>query len=264
MALRLDPSILLLSAALVALTLSLILLGAMVIIPLWCNEERRENVHKRYVWIFPARKTASPQPASRFFVKLPVNKARYVEYWRRPRELNPCCFDTYVTPSLPEIQLLADKLLHLGKARGYQAYEQLCLTLAFVQQSIRYVSDGFSRDKQLIEYPKYPIETLMEQKGDCEDQAILAASLLNYMGYEVALLILPTHVALGIAGFNNLRGSYVIDPITGTRYFYTEMTVNGWLPGEMPQEFQADLAQGRYEVLPIAIPPGRQDSHRRS
>jgi hypothetical protein len=159
---------------------------------------------------------------------------------------------------------LADKLLGLGRARGYQAYEQLCLTLAFVQQSIRYVSDGVSRDRQLIEYPKYPIETLMEQKGDCEDQAILAASLLNYMGCEVALLILPTHVALGIARFNNMRGCYVIDPITGTRYFYTEMTVWGWLPGEVPKEFRADLAQGRYEVLPIAIPAGRQDTHRRS
>jgi hypothetical protein len=89
MALRLDPSILLLSAALIALTLSLILLGAMVIIPFWYNEERRENAHKRFTWIFPARKTPSLQPASRFFVKLPVNKARYVEYRRRPRELNP-------------------------------------------------------------------------------------------------------------------------------------------------------------------------------
>lgn len=256
MGLRLDLSIVLLSAALMALTLSLILLGAMVIIPLWDNEERRENAPKRYTWVFPARKVPSRQRASRFFVRLSVNKARYVEYRQRPRELNPCRFDTYLTPSLPEIQILAEKLLGLGKARGYQAYDQLCLTLAFVQQSIRYAPDGFSRDKQLLEYPKYPIETLMEQKGDCEDQAILAASLLNCMGYEVALLILPTHVALGIAGFNHLRGSYVIDPITRTRYFYTEMTVRGWLPGEVPKEFRVDLAQGKYEVLPIAIPAG--------
>ena len=104
---------------------------------------------------------------------------------------------------------------------------------------------------QIIEYPKYPLETLMEQTGDCEDQAILLASLLKLMGYEVALLILPTHVALGIAGLN-LNGTSLVDPTTGTRYYYVESTVNGWLPGQVPAEFEGDLAEGKYDILPIA------------
>jgi transglutaminase-like putative cysteine protease len=224
--------------------------------PPFQDDTLNHDIVKKYSWIFPVRNEVQQRlPPARFSLKLSISQPRYNQYRQQPRrELNPYRFDTYVTLSMPEVKLLANKLLQLGQNQGYHAYDQLCFTLAFIQQSIRYAHDRSPKTGRIIEYPKYPLETLMDERGDCEDQAILLAALLKLMGYEVALLVLPTHVALGVAGFHNLEGAYTIDPTTGARYFYIETTVNGWLPGEVPKEFQADLARGSYDVLPIATP----------
>jgi hypothetical protein len=152
---------------------------------LWHFRGTRANsrLHKWYTWEFPTRPGLSRRlPGSRFFTELWVNRQRYIHYQQRPRQLSPNHFDIYVTLSTPEIETLAGQLAQLG---------------------------------QLVEYPKYPLETLVEKKGDCEDQSILAAALLAAMGYEVALLILPIHVALGVAGFDSRPGSRVVHPADG-------------------------------------------------
>lgn len=219
-----------------------------------CPETARDKLHKWYTWEF-IRRTGVGRPPSvlRFFLELAISQSRYVEYCQRPRDTNPGHFETYVTVSTPEIKVLADKLIMLGQRRGYNAYDQLGNVLAFVQQNIRYTADLAPQTGQLIEYPKYPLETLVEKKGDCEDQTILAATLLARMGYDVALLILPAHVALGVAGFNDKPGSRVIYPATGLRYLYAETTGPNWLPGQVPREFQPYLASGQFEILPVVV-----------
>ena len=218
----------------------------------WGSESNPGYLNKWYTWELPSRFGSLRHPAvSRFFVELPISQARYIEYHQRPRDLNPHHFDTYVTVTIPEIELLAEKLLALGQERHYDSYTQLCNTLAFVQQGIHYTSDLSPQTGQLIEYPKYPIETLAEKKGDCEDQAILAATLLTRMGYKVALLLLTTHVALGVAGFERQPGSRVVHPASGIRYLYAETSAPDWLPGEVPREFQPDLASGQFQILPV-------------
>jgi len=214
----------------------------------------RDNLHKWYTWEFPTRPSLARRSCgSRFFTELLVNKSRYTQYHQRPRELDPNHFDVYVTVSIPEIESLTDQLLKLGQAQGFNTYDQLCNTLAFVQQGIRYTADLSPQTGQLVEYPKYPLETLVDKKGDCEDQAILAAALLTRMGYKVALLILPPHVALGIADFNDKPGCRVTHPATGSHYLYTETTAPNWLPGEVPREFQPYLASGQFEILPMVM-----------
>jgi len=229
--------------------------GRRLFAPIGSTSRTRQPEHhtvKRYHWAFPMRAGMLRRgSSSRFSVSLSINQLRYNQYRRRQRELNPYLFDTYVTLSTPEVKILAAKLHNLGRALGYGPYQQFCLTLAFVQQAIRYTEDLSPLTNQIIEYPKYPLETLMEQCGDCEDQAILLAALLKLMGYAVALLVFPTHVALGIASFDHVRGTYVIDPMSGMHYLYTETTASQWLPGEVPAEFQSDLARGDYDILPI-------------
>ncbi|MCL4297165.1 MAG: hypothetical protein KJ077_15620 [Anaerolineae bacterium] len=209
---------------------------------------------KWYTWEFPSRPGfGNRMPGSRFFMELPINKQRYIQYQQRPRELNPHEFDTYVTLSIPEIEALVAQLRQLAQAQHYSAYDQLCNTLAFVQQTICFTEDLSPLTGQLIEYPKYPLETLVEKKGDCEDQSILAAALLAALDYQVALLILPVHVALGVAGFDDKPGSRVIHPATGVRYLYAETTAPNWLPGEVPSQFRSYLASGQFEILPVEI-----------
>lgn len=212
------------------------------------------SLQKWYTWEFPTRPGFGRRmPGARFFMELPFSRQRYMEYHQRPRELNPQEFDNYVTVSIPEVETLTAQLHHLAQEQHYSAYEQLCNTLAFVQQTICYTDDLSPQTGKLIEYPKYPLETLVEKKGDCEDQAILAAALLAALNYQVALLILPVHVALGVAGFEDKPGSRVIHPASGIRYLYAETTAPNWLPGEVPPQFRSYLTSGQFEVLPVEI-----------
>ena len=212
------------------------------------------DVPKRYTWEFPERAGARRWlPVSRFTVDLLISSARYNEYRERERELNVRRYDTYVTAPTPEVEVLAGKLLRLGRQRGFRSYDQASNTLAFTQQCIRYTADRSPETGEPVEYPKYPIESLMEEAGDCEDQAILTAALLKRMGYDVALLIFPGHVAVGVAGAEGLPGAYVTDPATGIRYFYAETTTDGWLLGELPKELEPYLAKGQFEIVPVVM-----------
>lgn len=61
-------------------------------------------------------------------------------------------------------------------------------------QSIPYLTDRNDTD------PKYPVETVYEDSGDCDDKSILLAGLLLKEGYDVALLEYDSeeHMNVGI------------------------------------------------------------------
>jgi len=73
----------------------------------------------------------------------------------------------------------------------YYSFLQYCLD--FVTAAIPYTKDSLPD-----EWPRYPIETLVDMQGDCEDTAILYASLLREFVPAVHLLFLPGHVAVGV------------------------------------------------------------------
>lgn len=101
---------------------------------------------------------------------------------------------------------------------------------AFVQEAIPYIEEEG-------EYPRYPVETLVDG-GDCEDKSILLAAILRAMGYRVALLFFegnPGHMAVGVE-CPNCWGTYYLKD--GVRYFYLETTSPGWSIGEVPLEYQ--------------------------
>lgn len=79
-----------------------------------------------------------------------------------------------------------------------------------------------------IEYPKYPIETLVDGRGDCEDTSILTAAILNLMDYDVVLLSYSDHAALGVQmpNFNPYYKDYTPKyyDYGGKRYYYVETT----------------------------------------
>lgn len=92
------------------------------------------------------------------------------------------------------------------------------------------------------EYPKYPIETLVEQEGDCEDTSILMANLLRNYGYGTKLISatgdmtdgdIGGHMAVGIKGEDDVQGTYYEDA-NGDRYYFIETTSPGTPIGEAP------------------------------
>ncbi|MDI7278270.1 MAG: hypothetical protein QME94_20010, partial [Anaerolineae bacterium] len=165
------------------------------------------EVRKRYFWHFPEQVGARRNlPAREFAVELLLSAPRYQELRQRERQRDARRWAAYVTEPAPEVEVLAGRLLAIGREQGFRSYDQATNVLAFTQQCIHYELDLAPGTAEEIEYPKYPIESLMEEKGDCEDHAILMAALLKRMGYDVALLLCPGHAAVGVAGAEGLPG----------------------------------------------------------
>ena len=106
------------------------------------------------------------------------------------------------------------------------------LALAFVQ-SFAYIGDNITTAQD--EYPRYPVETLFDRKGDCEDTSILLAAILNDMGCDVAMLLFEEfdHIGLGInmpPEYHMYGNSWIYE---GRRYWYLDTAGKrsiGWCP----------------------------------
>ena len=109
----------------------------------------------------------------------------------------------------------------------------------FVQDTIEYQYDSDTVGED--EYPRYPIETLYERQGDCEDTSILMAALLKELGYEVGFLHLPGHLAVALRTADNYSGGAYYE-INGHRYLYIESTGSGWNIGDIPEDVQGQQA----------------------
>lgn len=111
-------------------------------------------------------------------------------------------------------------------------------------QNLPYVPDDVS--KGYNDYSKFVAETLIEGGGDCEDTAILTAAVLSSppFEYDVVLIYLPGHVAVGIYG-TDLPGTYY--QYNGRRYYYLETTGRGWDVGELPEEYRDKKAR----IIPV-------------
>lgn len=128
---------------------------------------------------------------------------------------------------------LADTFRDAGSAKGYSASENARNVVAFVQ-SLPYTSDSVTTGYD--EYPRYPVETLVDKGGDCEDSALLTAGILKEMRFGVVLLLLPTHMAVGVVCEEGMTGTYYT--YKGSKYYYLETTASGWNIGEIPTEFK--------------------------
>lgn len=130
------------------------------------------------------------------------------------------------------LSMVVDNLKEIGERRGYSAGELVRETINFVQ-SMEYIDDDVSTEKK--EWPKYPLETLYERSGDCEDFSILLAGVLAKMGYGTVLIKYDNHMAVGLKGNDGLSGAAFTHE--GNTYFYIETTGTGWEIGEIPEEY---------------------------
>lgn len=128
---------------------------------------------------------------------------------------------------------------------GYSSFAEMSSVLALAQ-SVKYMSDDELRGQP--EFWQYPVETLFDCTGDCEDTSILTAALLRELGHGVVLLLLPSHAAVGIKAPPGVAGDFV--QFRGERYFYGETTAEGWRIGDMP----TDYADVDVEILPVSYP----------
>ncbi len=142
-----------------------------------------------------------------------------------------------------DLEVLYDALLialqDIRDLRQLDDDEYLELITVFVQ-SIPYRTDDRTTE------PKFPVETIVEKKGDCDDKSLLLAGLLSREGYDAALLYFDeeNHMAVGIRcpGYEFRSTDYAIIE-----------TTNVTLVGIAPQRLEGGIA---LESDPLVIPVG--------
>ena len=117
-------------------------------------------------------------------------------------------------------------------------------------QSLLYLSDEES--KGVDEYVRYPVETLVEGVGDCEDKVVLLSAMFHEMGLDYVLFSLPDHLALGVH-CNGVNTKQYIG-FDDKRYYYVETTTPNWEIGQIPKEFSSSEFEVVYcEPKPILV-----------
>ena len=180
-------------------------------------------------------------------MEIPLMLHDYYKELPRPPTQN---YSVYVTHPSDDVYIsdLVNELRRAAQKEGYNDLETVGYTAAFIQ-NLPYTADSVSTEYD--EYPRYPIETLVDNGGDCEDTSILTASLLHGLGYEVSLIEFPgKHCAVGVSAVDGVQGTYFEDG--EDKYFYLETTNTGWGVGQMGEELKGIKAYV-YNMTPTPI-----------
>lgn len=135
-------------------------------------------------------------------------------------------YDVFIYDNSDE-EILNDILSTIKNREGRLDYDIVQILVSFVQ-SIEY-------DKE-ADLPKYTLETLNLNKGDCDDKSILLSKLLSYAGYETCLFIYEKgqHMAVGLKIDNNIEAYK-------DGFIYIETTGNSPI-GKIPDEFAGGVS----------------------
>jgi len=181
-----------------------------------------ETLVERYTWTYD-------RIPRQLMIEIPMDLLAF--YRSQPRGVWPARdYDEYVLDPQDDV-LMSTLAIGLDLGDYYATVEN---ALFFVQQCI-----GYQADPGPFEYPRYPMETLVDRVGDCEDTAILFASLLRTLGHGALLVSVdtsgsgsPNHMGVLVpvdAAFCESFpcGSRSFWEIGGRLYAYAETAVEG-------------------------------------
>lgn len=163
-----------------------------------------------------------------FTAQIPENLVDYYSDRLRQNNRGQFVSDPYDNEAIEDI---AEMFESIGDDNDLSDREIVDLATKFVQQ-LEYTPDevavGFSQ------HTFYPLETLEDRGGDCEDTSVLLASILREMGYDVVLFAMweEEHMALGVSGSEEIQGSHI--EYDGNSYYYLETTAPGYEIGDVP------------------------------
>jgi hypothetical protein len=153
----------------------------------------------------------------------------------------------YIKPDDRTVSALADALSFYTDHMEYQSYDEVSFVLAFVQE-LPYTSDLEYMGRN---FPRYPIETLVDGTGDCEDSSALFASVISnseFFNYGAALIIIDDHMGVGVSGNEGVGGVYFQVPSSPMRYYFCETTGRGYAIGEMPEDYEGAEIQELIQI----------------
>jgi chaperonin cofactor prefoldin len=192
-------------------------------IPLEPELESTETIQREYSWSFDGRE---------WTLSLNIPESIY-NYYRDLQRAQTEDYSIYVSHPFDDeyLSTLIEKMNFIAISRDYSEQEKVNLVISFVQ-SLPYTSDSVTTS--FDEYPRYPIETLIDNGGDCEDTSILVSALLHEMNYDVILLSYPGHMACAVYT-QGVSGTYY--DLDNRKYYYIETTGEGWEIGDIPEDY---------------------------
>lgn len=167
-----------------------------------------------------------------------IQEDKYWAYKEFPR--GPCCdgWNLFATPDDPTIQTIAKDVVDVSISTGDKDKARIAINFVesmIYQYDIEYIG--------LNEYPKFVIETIIDERGDCEDTSFLMASILEALGYDVILLAYSDHMAVGL-WCDGCTGTYYT--YKGRNYYFLETTgyADNWEIGKIwgKYEYESPMA----------------------
>lgn len=123
-------------------------------------------------------------------VEIPVARDDYLCYRNEPRNAFSQRDATKYVVDHPIIKKIAEQIFASGGKQGtVWEYEN---ALHFLRNNIRYEEDPGKG------YLKHPLETIVEESGDCEDHTALLASIMQYTQRKMGIVFEEKHVVLAI------------------------------------------------------------------
>ena len=169
--------------------------------------------------------------------QMTVSKEMYDYYKNRPHLRSD--YQQYALSDYDQevVRTLAGAFQDHGERHKYTD-DQIALNIISFVYALPYTTDADTTG--FDDYPRYPIETLIDG-GDCEDQAILVASLLHELNQSTALIRLAEHVAVGLEDNGNYTGQFY--EYNNTRYYYAGVSENGAVIGVIPPSVNPEFLQ---------------------
>jgi hypothetical protein len=190
------------------------------------SNQKNSVPSREFQWLFKGRQ---------YRLRIPYVDLLY-DYYNNLERILLEDYALYVFDSFDDefTDFFVDRLLY-GKSLN-EDVDTINFVASFVQ-NLDYISDEEMGEE--VEYPRYPLETLYDGKsggGDCEDKAILTASILFNMGYDVALLRLTNHMAVGV----NIKKDFSAYNRYVDNYYFLETTTKYQQLGYVPSEYKND------------------------
>jgi hypothetical protein len=182
----------------------------------------------------------SPDGDTTYRLRVTITETLYEYYSSQDHMLYSYDFSKFVTPDA--LKPIADDLWTI-----YDNPEDFANGVLMIVHQIPYLES----DPQ-----KYPIETIVEDEGDCDIFSIVAASIMKAGGLDVVLLLLEyhDHMLVGVHlqdSPKDSRSQLYFYRHEGRKYYVAETTggnwKSGWRVGECPEILQKATAK----VIPI-------------
>jgi hypothetical protein len=182
----------------------------------------------------------SPGGSTTYRLTVSVTETLYEYYSSKDHNLYSYDFSKFVTPDA--LKPVADDLWSI-----YSNEEDFANGVLMMLHQIPYVES----DPQ-----KYPVETIVENEGDCDLFSILAASIMKAGGLDVVLLLLEyqDHMLVGVhlpESPKDARSQVYLYKHEEKKYYVAETTggnwENGWRVGECPEILRRSAAK----VIPL-------------